>query len=83
MILCSGLCRSIYENGFTFDIGGHIIWSKDNEIMKFFLYFFITQNLLNSSLIFLSSFLIDVAYIRKFKIKHYYSFIMLLISKLT
>lgn len=36
---CGGLCRSIHENGFTFDFGGHIIWSKDEEVLKFLLSF--------------------------------------------
>lgn len=32
---CGGLCRSITENGFTFDWGGsHIIFSKDDEVLK-------------------------------------------------
>ncbi len=33
---CGGLCRTIQEDGFTFDIaGGHIIFSKDKEILNF------------------------------------------------
>lgn len=34
---CGGLCRSFEENGFFFDIGGHIIFSKDNKVMNFML----------------------------------------------
>jgi protoporphyrinogen oxidase len=30
-----GLCRSFIFNGFTFDIGGHIIFSKDQTILDF------------------------------------------------
>lgn len=31
-----GLCRSLEENGFTFDTGGsHIIFSRDQEVMNF------------------------------------------------
>jgi len=31
-----GLCRSLTENGFTFDIGGsHIIFSRDKEVLSF------------------------------------------------
>ncbi len=33
---CGGLCRSIQENGFTFDIGGHILFSKE-KILNFIL----------------------------------------------
>jgi protoporphyrinogen oxidase len=33
---CGGLCRSIQEDGFTFDIGGHILFSKE-EILSFIL----------------------------------------------
>jgi len=30
-----GLCRSLTENGFTFDIGGsHIIFSRDKEVLR-------------------------------------------------
>ncbi|MCK4730048.1 MAG: FAD-dependent oxidoreductase [Candidatus Aenigmarchaeota archaeon] len=33
---CGGLCRTIQEDGFTFDIaGGHIIFSKDKGILNF------------------------------------------------
>jgi protoporphyrinogen oxidase len=33
-----GLCRSVKEKGFTFDIGGsHIIFSKDKEVLDFML----------------------------------------------
>lgn len=33
-----GLCRSIQEEGFTFDYGGsHIIFSKDEEVLRFIL----------------------------------------------
>ena len=35
---CGGLCRTIQEDGFTFDIaGGHIIFSRDKEILEFML----------------------------------------------
>ena len=35
---CGGLCRSLVEDGFTFDCGGsHIIFSKDKEILNFML----------------------------------------------
>jgi len=31
-----GLCRSLQEDGFTFDLGGsHIIFSKDNDVLEF------------------------------------------------
>ncbi len=31
-----GLCRSMRDSGFTFDIGGsHIIFSRDNEVLEF------------------------------------------------
>lgn len=32
-----GLCRSLKIQGFTFDLGGHIIFSKDEKILKFML----------------------------------------------
>lgn len=33
---CGGLCRSLQENGFTFDYGGgHIIFSRDEKILSF------------------------------------------------
>lgn len=33
---CGGLCRSIQENGYTFDWGGsHVIFSKDGEVLGF------------------------------------------------
>ncbi|HPS20092.1 MAG TPA: FAD-dependent oxidoreductase [Candidatus Omnitrophota bacterium] len=32
---CGGLCRSFRYDGFTFDQGGHIFFSKDQDIMKF------------------------------------------------
>ncbi len=32
---CGGLCRSFSKNGFTYDLGGHIIFSKDKEILDF------------------------------------------------
>jgi protoporphyrinogen oxidase len=32
---CGGLCRSYHHEGFTFDMGGHIIFSKDTEILDF------------------------------------------------
>ena len=28
-----GLCRSFHEDGFTYDIGGHILFSKDRELL--------------------------------------------------
>jgi protoporphyrinogen oxidase len=31
---CGGLCRSFHKNGFTYDQGGHIIFSKDREILN-------------------------------------------------
>ncbi|MFH1386295.1 MAG: FAD-dependent oxidoreductase [bacterium] len=31
---CGGLCRSFSKNGFTFDLGGHIIFSKDKDILQ-------------------------------------------------
>jgi protoporphyrinogen oxidase len=32
---CGGLCRSYHHEGFTFDMGGHIIFSRDTEILDF------------------------------------------------
>ena len=32
---CGGLCRSFQKDGFTYDLGGHIIFSKDQEILDF------------------------------------------------
>ena len=32
---CGGLCRSYTVDGFTYDIGGHIMFSKDKEILDF------------------------------------------------
>src|ERR1700733_14876038 len=32
---CGGLCRSFEKDGFTYDLGGHIIFSKDQEILDF------------------------------------------------
>ena len=33
---CGGLCRSLTSEGFTFDWGGsHIIFSKDEDVLKF------------------------------------------------
>lgn len=32
---CGGLSRSYQADGFTFDLGGHIIFSKDQEILDF------------------------------------------------
>ncbi len=35
---CGGLCRSLTEDGFTFDYSGsHIIFSKDREVLNFIL----------------------------------------------
>jgi protoporphyrinogen oxidase len=31
---CGGLCRSFSEQGFTFDIGGHIFFSRNKEILS-------------------------------------------------
>lgn len=31
---CGGLCRSYSKDGFTFDLGGHIMFSKDEEILQ-------------------------------------------------
>jgi len=31
---CGGLCQSPVKNGFAYDIGGHIIFSKDAEVLK-------------------------------------------------
>lgn len=33
--VCGGLCRSHVVDGFTFDWGGHILFSKDTEILNF------------------------------------------------
>ncbi|HEY9784667.1 MAG TPA: FAD-dependent oxidoreductase [Candidatus Obscuribacterales bacterium] len=33
--VCGGLCRTYEKDGFTFDLGGHIIFSKDAEILEF------------------------------------------------
>lgn len=33
--ICGGLCRSFHADGFTYDLGGHIIFSKDTEILDF------------------------------------------------
>lgn len=32
---CGGLCTSFNKNGFNYDIGGHIMFSKDIEILNF------------------------------------------------
>jgi protoporphyrinogen oxidase len=32
---CGGLCRSYQKDGFLYDLGGHIIFSKDTEILNF------------------------------------------------
>ncbi len=34
---CGGLCRSFEKNGFTFDQGGHILFSKDKETLNWML----------------------------------------------
>ncbi|MBI4335528.1 MAG: NAD(P)-binding protein, partial [Candidatus Omnitrophica bacterium] len=34
---CGGLCRSIKENGFVFDQGGHILFSKKQELLDIIL----------------------------------------------
>ncbi len=31
---CGGLCRSFKEEGFVFDIGGHIFYSRDQELLN-------------------------------------------------
>ena len=33
--LCGGLCTTFEKNGFMYDIGGHIIFSSNKEILKF------------------------------------------------
>lgn len=33
--VCGGLCRSYRADGFTYDMGGHVIFSKDTEILDF------------------------------------------------
>jgi protoporphyrinogen oxidase len=33
--VCGGLCRTFSKNDFYYDYGGHIIFSKDEEILKF------------------------------------------------
>ncbi len=30
---CGGLCRSIQENGFIFDQGGHLLFSKNKGVL--------------------------------------------------
>jgi protoporphyrinogen oxidase len=32
---CGGLCRSITKNGYSYDQGGHIIFSRDEEVLDF------------------------------------------------
>lgn len=32
---CGGLCRSFEKDGFTYDLGGHVLFSKDKEILDF------------------------------------------------
>ena len=34
---CGGLCRSIHKNGYTYDIGPHILFSKDKEMLQLML----------------------------------------------
>jgi protoporphyrinogen oxidase len=33
--VCGGLCRTIRKNGYSYDYGGHIIFSRDREILDF------------------------------------------------
>jgi len=33
--VCGGLCRTVNKNGYTYDYGGHIIFSRDKEILDF------------------------------------------------
>lgn len=33
--VCGGLCRTVRKNGFSYDNGGHIIFSRDKEILDF------------------------------------------------
>ncbi|QXO93533.1 FAD-dependent oxidoreductase [Methanospirillum purgamenti] len=33
--VCGGLCRTFTKNGFSYDWGGHIIFSKDQEVLDF------------------------------------------------
>lgn len=40
-----GLCRSFNFKGFTFDIGGHIIYSRDREVLNFIIKFVGRNNL--------------------------------------
>ncbi|WP_048148988.1 protoporphyrinogen/coproporphyrinogen oxidase [Methanolacinia paynteri] len=33
--VCGGLCRTFNKNGFYYDYGGHIIFSKDQDVLNF------------------------------------------------
>ncbi len=33
--VCGGLCRTIKKNGYSYDYGGHIIFSRDKQILNF------------------------------------------------
>lgn len=33
--VCGGLCRTFSKNGFYYDYGGHIIFSQDQDVLKF------------------------------------------------
>ncbi len=33
--VAGGLCRSVKENGYTFDLGSHIIFSRDKKVLQF------------------------------------------------
>lgn len=34
---CGGLCRTVTKNGYSYDYGGHIIFSRDAEVLDFML----------------------------------------------
>ena len=34
---CGGLCRSVVRNGFSYDYGGHILFSRDREALDYLL----------------------------------------------
>lgn len=48
-----GLCRSYQKNGLTYDIGPHIMFSKNDQILKFMTTITETHKLLRSNQIFL------------------------------
>ncbi|MCX6357410.1 MAG: FAD-dependent oxidoreductase [Candidatus Aureabacteria bacterium] len=33
--VCGGLCRTVVKDGYSYDYGGHIIFSRDGEVLKF------------------------------------------------